>query len=40
MTPLMHLRRVPGAELFAAYLDSFERVWELARPLDTRLQVA
>lgn len=34
MTPLLHLRRVPGAELFASYLASLERVWELARPLE------
>lgn len=40
MTPLMHLRRVPGAELFAGYLDSFERIWEFARPLDACRQVA
>jgi transcriptional regulator with XRE-family HTH domain len=36
MTPLMRLRRVPGAELFAAYLDSFERIWETAKPLPVR----
>jgi hypothetical protein len=40
MTPLIRLRRVPGAELFAAYLDSFERVWENARPLPVGQQVA
>jgi hypothetical protein len=40
MTPLMHLRRVPGAEFFAGYLDSFERIWDLGRPLDACLQVA
>ena len=34
MTPLLHLRRVPGAELFASYQASFEHVWELARPLE------
>ena len=34
MNPLLHLRRVPGAELFASYQASFERVWELARPLE------
>lgn len=33
MTPLMHLRRVPGAELFATYLNSFERVWETSYPI-------
>jgi transcriptional regulator with XRE-family HTH domain len=40
MTPLMRLHRVPGAELFAAYLDGFERVWEGAERLDTGQQVA
>ena len=33
MTPLMHLRRVPGAELFATYLNSFERVWDESYPV-------
>lgn len=33
MTPLMHLRRVPGAELFATYLNSFERVWDDSYPI-------
>jgi hypothetical protein len=40
MTPLLHLRRVPGAELFATYNDSFERVWSTAVPLETPLSVA
>ena len=30
--PVMHLRRVPGADLVSTYLDSFERVWENASP--------
>jgi hypothetical protein len=40
MTPLMQLRRVPGAELFANYADSFERVWTVAKPLDGIAEVA
>ncbi|MGH9076311.1 MAG: hypothetical protein ACRDY0_02455 [Acidimicrobiales bacterium] len=40
MTPLIHLRRVPGAELFAGYLDSFERVSETAQPLPAHREVA
>ncbi len=32
-TPIMHLRRVDGA-YFNTYLESFERVWASARPLD------
>jgi transcriptional regulator with XRE-family HTH domain len=32
-TPVMHLRRVDGA-YFNTYLESFERVWAAARPLD------
>ena len=39
MTPLMRLRRVPGAELFSAYLDTFERVWATGTRLDTRPEV-
>jgi hypothetical protein len=33
-TPTMHLRRVDGA-YFQTYLESFERVWASARPLDS-----
>lgn len=33
MNPLLHLRRVPGAELFACHADSFDRVWAVAKPL-------
>ena len=39
MTPLMRLRRVPGAELFSAYLDTFERVWATGTRLDARREV-
>jgi transcriptional regulator with XRE-family HTH domain len=31
--PVWHLRKVAGGELAAAYLDSFERVWETAVPI-------
>lgn len=33
-TPTMHIRRVNGA-FFNTYLESFERVWASARPLDS-----
>ncbi|MFD0855193.1 XRE family transcriptional regulator, partial [Actinomadura adrarensis] len=32
-TPVMHIRRLDGA-YFNTYLESFERVWASARPLD------
>jgi len=32
--PVMHLRRVVGGSMVSTYLDSFERVWSGARPLD------
>ncbi|HEU5024639.1 MAG TPA: XRE family transcriptional regulator [Spirillospora sp.] len=32
-TPTMHVRRVDG-QYFGTYLESFERVWASARPLD------
>jgi transcriptional regulator with XRE-family HTH domain len=32
--PVMHLRRVAGGDLVTTYLDSYERVWALAQPLD------
>jgi transcriptional regulator with XRE-family HTH domain len=31
--PVWHFRKVAGGEVAAAYLDSFERVWETARPV-------
>jgi hypothetical protein len=40
MTPLLHLRRVPGAEFFSGYQDSFERVWATAVPLRRPRSVA
>lgn len=40
MTPLLHLRRVPGADLFANYAESFERIWAEASPLPDQLRVA
>lgn len=33
--PMFHLRRVAGGDMVAMYLDSFERVWAQARPLDS-----
>lgn len=30
--PVMHFRRLDGAPLFPHYVNSFERVWETARP--------
>ncbi len=32
--PVWHLRKLPGGELAVLYIDSFERVWETATPLD------
>ncbi|MFD3805031.1 helix-turn-helix domain-containing protein [Streptomyces sp. NPDC058619] len=33
MAPVLHIQRVPGGELFDAYAESIERVWETARPI-------
>jgi transcriptional regulator with XRE-family HTH domain len=33
-SPVMHLRRVAGGSMVTTYLDSFDRVWSEARPLD------
>lgn len=30
--PVMHLHRVPGGRLFGHYMQSFDRVWETAKP--------
>jgi transcriptional regulator with XRE-family HTH domain len=32
--PVLHLRRVAGGGMVTTYLDSFERVWDGATPLD------
>jgi hypothetical protein len=32
-SPVLHLRRLSGGRLFDHYMASFERVWQLARPL-------
>lgn len=32
--PVLHLRRVAGGSMVTNYLDSFERVWEHATPLE------
>lgn len=31
--PVLHLRRQVDDGVFATYVNSFERVWELAEPL-------
>lgn len=32
--PVLHLRRVAGGDMVTTYVESFERVWADARPLD------
>lgn len=32
--PVLHLRKVSGGTMVNTYLDSFEKVWSQARPLD------
>ena len=32
--PVLHLQRVPGGRLFAHYAQSYERVWDQARPVE------
>jgi transcriptional regulator with XRE-family HTH domain len=34
MAPILHLRRVDGADLFGMYAESFERVWQEAYPFQ------
>lgn len=34
-SPVLHLHRVPGGDMVATYLESFERVWDEATPLDS-----
>ncbi|MFF5207024.1 XRE family transcriptional regulator [Streptosporangium sp. NPDC000396] len=33
--PVMHLRKVPGGTMVTTYLNSFEAVWERARPVES-----
>jgi hypothetical protein len=30
--PALHLRRLDGGQVAAQYMDSFERVWDTAKP--------
>ena len=32
LAPILHLRRVPGADLYDTYMRSFELVWEESYP--------
>lgn len=32
--PVFHLRKIPGGTLVGTYLESYEKVWEQATPLD------
>ncbi|MEV7444682.1 hypothetical protein AB0O22_26745 [Streptomyces sp. NPDC091204] len=34
LTPVLHLRRVAGAELASTYQQSFEKVWDEAVPIE------
>lgn len=34
-SPVLHLNRVPGGQLFSHYLDSFDRTWQEAKPLQS-----
>ena len=29
-----HLRKLPGGELASLYIDCFERIWDMATPVD------
>jgi transcriptional regulator with XRE-family HTH domain len=32
--PVFHLRKIPGGDMVSSYLESFERVWENAKPSE------
>jgi hypothetical protein len=32
--PVFHLRKIPGGEMVSTYLESYEKVWTEAAPLD------
>jgi hypothetical protein len=35
-SPVLHLRKIPGGDMVSLYRDSFEKVWNSARPLESR----
>jgi hypothetical protein len=39
-SPILHLRRLPGGDLFQTYRESFETVWSSARPLTASVEEA
>jgi transcriptional regulator with XRE-family HTH domain len=40
LAPVLHLRHVPGADLFSTYVQSFDRVWDGATPVAAKKQRA
>jgi hypothetical protein len=32
--PVFHLRKIPGGDMVSTYADSFERVWNAAKPIE------
>ncbi|MBO0801674.1 MAG: helix-turn-helix transcriptional regulator [Nocardiopsaceae bacterium] len=32
--PVFHLRKIPGGDMVSTYLESFERVWDGAKPVE------
>jgi hypothetical protein len=32
--PVLHLRRVAGGDMVTTYLESYERVWDTASPIE------
>lgn len=32
-SPVLHINRIPGGRLFSHYMDSYDRVWAMARPV-------
>jgi len=33
--PVLHLRKIPGGDLVSLYRESFEKVWDSAKPLES-----
>jgi hypothetical protein len=34
MAPILHLRKIEGGDFFDMYIQNFERVWEIAAPIE------
>lgn len=34
--PVFHLRKIPGGSMVSSYVESFEHVWDVAKPYEEK----